>query len=36
MFEFNMVGAEFAALAKRRTEEYRLLARDVGLIQPTQ
>lgn len=36
MFEFNMVGAEFAALAKRRTEEYRQLARDVGLIQPTQ
>jgi putative tricarboxylic transport membrane protein len=36
MFEFNMVGAEFAALAKRRTEEYRVLARDVGLIQPTQ
>jgi len=36
MFEFNMVGAEFAALAKRRTEEYRVLARDVGLIQPAQ
>jgi putative tricarboxylic transport membrane protein len=36
MFEFNMVGEEFSALAKRRTEEYRQLARDVGLIQPTQ
>ncbi|HYF06659.1 MAG TPA: tripartite tricarboxylate transporter substrate-binding protein [Acetobacteraceae bacterium] len=33
LFEFNMVGAEFEALAKRRTAEYRQLAREVGLVQ---
>jgi len=33
LFEFNMVGAEFDALAKRRTAEYRALAREVGVIQ---
>jgi len=36
LFEFNMVGEEFSQLAKRRTEEFRVLARDVGLIQPVQ
>jgi len=33
LFEFSLFGAEFDALAKRRTQEYRQLARDVGLIQ---
>ncbi|WP_421990112.1 tripartite tricarboxylate transporter substrate binding protein [Roseococcus sp.] len=32
LFEFNMVGAEFEALAKRKTAEFRQLARDVGLV----
>ncbi|TCH99911.1 tripartite tricarboxylate transporter substrate binding protein [Roseococcus sp. SYP-B2431] len=32
LFEFNMVGAEFTELAKRRTAEFRQLARDVGLV----
>lgn len=32
LFEFNMVGAEFAELAKRKTAEFRQLARDVGLV----
>ena len=36
MFEFNVVGEEFAQLAKRRTAEYRQLARDVGLVTATQ
>jgi putative tricarboxylic transport membrane protein len=33
LYEYNMVGAEFDALAKRRTAEYRQLARDVGIVQ---
>ncbi len=33
LFEFNMVGQEFDELAKRRTAEYRSLAREVGVIQ---
>ena len=32
LFEFNLVGAEYAELAKRRTGEFRQLARDVGLV----
>ncbi|MBS7811469.1 tripartite tricarboxylate transporter substrate binding protein [Roseococcus pinisoli] len=32
LFEFNLVGAEYEALAKRRTAEFRQLARDVGLV----
>jgi putative tricarboxylic transport membrane protein len=36
LFEFNMVGAGFEALAKRRTAEYRALAREVGLVQQSQ
>ncbi|MDW8314494.1 MAG: tripartite tricarboxylate transporter substrate binding protein [Rhodovarius sp.] len=36
LFEFNMVGEEFAALARRRVAEYRQLAREVGLIQVAQ
>lgn len=33
LFEFNLVGREFDDLAKRRTAEYRDLARQVGVIQ---
>lgn len=33
LFEYNLLGAEFDALAKRRTAEYRALAREVGLVQ---
>jgi putative tricarboxylic transport membrane protein len=33
LFEFNMAGREFEELAKRRTAEYRALAREVGVIQ---
>jgi putative tricarboxylic transport membrane protein len=33
LYEYNLVGAEFDALAKRRTAEYRQLARDVGIVQ---
>ena len=36
LFEFNMVGEEFSQLAKRRTAEYRQLAREVGLVTATQ
>lgn len=36
LFELNLVGAEYEALAKRRTAEYRQLAREVGLIQQSQ
>lgn len=36
MFEFNVVGEEFSQLAKRRTAEYRQLAREVGLVTATQ
>ena len=36
MFEFNVVGEDFSRLAKRRTAEYRQLARDVGLVTATQ
>jgi putative tricarboxylic transport membrane protein len=36
LFEFNLVGAEFEALAKRRTAEYRDLAREVGMVQQGQ
>jgi len=36
MFEFNLVGEEFSQLAKRRTAEYRQLAREVGLVTATQ
>ncbi|MFC3125651.1 Bug family tripartite tricarboxylate transporter substrate binding protein [Pseudoroseomonas globiformis] len=32
LFEYNLAGAEFDALAKQRTAEYRQLARDVGLV----
>ncbi len=32
LFEFNVIGAEYAELAKRRTAEFRQLARDVGLV----
>jgi putative tricarboxylic transport membrane protein len=32
LFEFNSVGAEFEALAKARTAEFRQLARDVGIV----
>jgi len=33
LYEFNLVGREFEELAKRRTAEYRALAREVGVIQ---
>lgn len=33
LFEYNLVGREFDELAKRRTAEYRSLAREVGVIQ---
>ncbi len=33
LFEFNMAGRDFEELAKRRTAEYRALAREVGVIQ---
>lgn len=36
LFEFNVVGEEFSALARRRTAEYRQLAREVGLVTTTQ
>ena len=36
LFEFNVVGEEFSQLAKRRTAEYRQLAREVGLVTTTQ
>lgn len=36
LFELNLVGAEYEAMAKRRTAEYRQLAREVGLIQQAQ
>ncbi|MBY0338052.1 MAG: tripartite tricarboxylate transporter substrate binding protein [Acetobacteraceae bacterium] len=36
LFEFNLVGAEYEALAKRRTAEFRQLARDVGLVTQSQ
>jgi putative tricarboxylic transport membrane protein len=36
LFEFNMLGAEYEALAKRRTAEFRQLARDVGLVTQSQ
>ncbi len=36
LFEFNMVGEEFAALARQRVAEYRQLARDVGMVQVAQ
>ncbi|MFN3447317.1 MAG: Bug family tripartite tricarboxylate transporter substrate binding protein [Roseococcus sp.] len=32
LFEFNLLGAEYEALAKRRTAEFRQLAREVGLV----
>jgi putative tricarboxylic transport membrane protein len=32
LFEFNLVGADYEQLAKRRTAEFRALARDVGLV----
>jgi putative tricarboxylic transport membrane protein len=32
LYEFNMVGAEFEALAKQRTAEFRNLARQAGLV----
>ncbi|MFZ6761153.1 MULTISPECIES: tripartite tricarboxylate transporter substrate binding protein [Acetobacterales] len=32
LFEYNVTGAEFDALAKKRTAEYRALAKDVGLV----
>jgi putative tricarboxylic transport membrane protein len=32
LFEYNSVGAEFEALAKARTAEFRQLARDVGIV----
>jgi putative tricarboxylic transport membrane protein len=32
LFEFNLVGAQYAELAKRRTAEFRQLAREVGLV----
>jgi len=33
LFEFNLAGRDFEELAKRRTAEYRALAREVGVIQ---
>jgi putative tricarboxylic transport membrane protein len=36
LFEFNMLGAEYEALAKRRTAEFRQLAREVGLVTQSQ
>jgi len=33
LFEFNMSGPEFDAFAKKRTSDFRALAREVGLIQ---
>ena len=33
LFEFASIGAEFEALAKRRTAEYRALAKEAGLVQ---
>ncbi len=36
LFEFNLVGAEYEALAKRRTAEFRQLAREVGLVTQSQ
>jgi putative tricarboxylic transport membrane protein len=33
LFEFNLVGPEFDAFAKKRTTDFRDLAREVGLIQ---
>ncbi|UPY34998.1 tripartite tricarboxylate transporter substrate-binding protein [Sediminicoccus sp. KRV36] len=36
LFEFNLVGAEYAELAKRRTAEFRQLAREVGLVTQSQ
>lgn len=36
LFEFNLLGAEYEALAKRRTAEFRQLAREVGLVTQTQ
>lgn len=32
LFEFNVLGAEYEAMAKRRTAEFRQLAREVGLV----
>jgi len=32
LFEFNLLGAEYEQLAKRRTAEFRQLAREVGLV----
>jgi putative tricarboxylic transport membrane protein len=36
LFEFNLLGAEYEALAKRRTAEFRQLAREVGLVTQSQ
>ena len=36
LYEFNSVGAEFEALAKQRTGEFRALARQAGLVQQQQ
>lgn len=36
LFAFNLLGAEYAALARRRTAEFRALAREVGLVTQTQ
>jgi putative tricarboxylic transport membrane protein len=36
LFEFNLRGAEYEALAKRRTAEFRQLAREVGLVTQSQ
>jgi putative tricarboxylic transport membrane protein len=32
LFEYSSIGAEFEALAKKRTAEYRALAKEVGLV----
>lgn len=36
LFEFSAIGPEFEAMAKKRTAEYRALARDAGLLQQAQ
>jgi putative tricarboxylic transport membrane protein len=33
LFEFSLIGPEFDAFAKKRTNDFRALAREVGLIQ---
>ena len=36
LFAFSSIGPEFEAMAKKRTAEYRALAKDAGLLQQAQ